>query len=125
MVRGWYTPSKKIMQTEPRFTFETHLQQDAAIVKCNGKLTAGVTDILSAEIKRLIPDHKLIVLDLTDLAQMDSMGLGTIVRLYVSARTAGSTLELINLSKRVRELLGITNLLSVFEMCGDHGIRFP
>ena len=29
------------MQTEPRFTLETHIQEDAAIVRCAGKLTAG------------------------------------------------------------------------------------
>jgi anti-sigma B factor antagonist len=46
------------------------------------------------------------------------MGLGTLVRLYVSAKSGGSCLELINLGKQVRELLGITNLLSLFgDMC--------
>jgi len=46
------------------------------------------------------------------------MGLGTLVRLYVSAKSAGSCIELINLGKQVRELLGITNLLSLFgDMC--------
>jgi anti-sigma B factor antagonist len=62
--------------------------------------------------------NKRIVLDLTDLAFVDSMGLGTLVRLYVSARSAGSCLELINLGKQIREILGITNLLSLFgDMC--------
>jgi anti-anti-sigma factor len=56
---------------------------------------------------------------------MDSMGLGTIIRLYVSAKSAGCDLQLINLSKRIRELLGLTNLLSVFSMCGEHTIRLP
>jgi hypothetical protein len=32
------------MQTEARFTLETHIQEDAAIVRCGGKLTAGVTE---------------------------------------------------------------------------------
>ncbi|MGD1096787.1 MAG: STAS domain-containing protein [Bryobacteraceae bacterium] len=118
------------MQTEPRLTLETTIQTDAiqgdaAIVRCTGKLTAGVTDILSSEIKRLIPDYKWVVLDLTNLTQMDSMGLGTVVRLYVSARSAGTSLQLINLSKRVRELLGITNLLHVFEVFGEERMRFP
>ena len=46
------------------------------------------------------------------------MGLGTLVRLYASAKSGGSCLELINLGKQVRELLGITNLLSLFgDMC--------
>jgi anti-anti-sigma factor len=56
---------------------------------------------------------------------MDSSGLGTIVALYISAKNAGSTLELINLSPRIRELFGLTNLLSVFETCGRYGTRLP
>jgi len=49
---------------------------------------------------------------------VDSMGLGTLVRLYVSAKSAGSCIELINLGKQIRELLGITNLITVFgDMC--------
>jgi anti-sigma B factor antagonist len=60
-------------------------------------------------------------LDLSDLTLIDSMGLGTLVRLYVSSRSAGCSLELINLGKRVRELLGLTHLLSVFTVIGEHG----
>jgi anti-sigma B factor antagonist len=96
-----------------------------ALVKCGGKLVAGVNDFLYTEVSRLIPDTKRIVLDLSELAYMDSMGLSTIIRLYVSARAAGCELELINLGKRVRELLGITNLLSVFTICGEHHVRIP
>jgi anti-sigma B factor antagonist len=57
---------------------------------------------------------------------MDSMGIGTVARLYVSAKTAGSKFELINLAPRIRQLLGITNLLSVLcDMCEQGvSIRF-
>jgi anti-sigma B factor antagonist len=95
------------------------------VVRLSGKLIAGNTDVLYEEVRRLIPGSKRIVLDLTDLAYMDSMGLGTIIRLYVSAKSSGCDLELIHLSKRIRELLGLTNLLSVFSMCGEHTIRMP
>jgi anti-sigma B factor antagonist len=100
-------------------------QADSAIVHCSGKLLSADAGALQAAVKNLLPHTKHIVLDLTDLTQMDSFGLGTIVGLYVSARAAGCRLELINLSKRVRELLSITNLLSLFESCGEHGIRIP
>ena len=96
-----------------------------AVVRLSGKLVAGNTDEVYQEVRRLIPVSKKIVLDLRDLAYMDSMGLGTIIRLYVSAKSAGCDLELIHLSKRIRELLGLTNLLSVFSMCGEHTIRMP
>jgi len=54
---------------------------------------------------------------------MDSMGLGTLVGLYTSARAAGCELQLLNIGKRIRELLGLTNLLSVFTIIGEHGVR--
>src|ERR1700677_1349873 len=62
----------------PPLTLRTYVEGDATIVHCTGKLTAGLTGILRDEVKRLIPQSKNIVLDLTDLTQMDSMGLGTI-----------------------------------------------
>lgn len=95
----------------------------AAIVRCSGRLVAGVNELLYNEVKPLIPVSQQIILDLTDLAYMDSMGLGTIVRLYVSARSASCELRLINLGKRVRELLGVTHLLSVFAIVGEDGVR--
>jgi anti-sigma B factor antagonist len=104
-------------------TFEVIHAGDATIVRCNGTLVAGVNDLLYAEVKRLIPGAKRIVLDLTYLIRVDSMGLGTLVRLYVSCRSAGCSLELINLGKQVRQLLGTTNLLSVFAIIGEHGIK--
>jgi len=89
-----------------------------AIVHCHGRLVAGVGDTLYHRVHELLPESKLIVLDLTDLIHVDSMGLGMLVRLYVSTKSAGSRLQLVNLGKQVRELLGITNLLSLFgEMC--------
>jgi anti-sigma B factor antagonist len=93
------------------------------VVRCNGKLVAGVNDVLQRKVSELIPETKRIVLDLTNLARVDSMGLGTLVRLYVSCRSAGCSLELINLGKQVRQLLGTTNLLSVFAIVGEHGIK--
>ena len=81
-------------------------------------LVSGVAGPFYDKIIALIPHNKRIVLDLTDLAFVDSMGLGTLVRLYVSAKSAGSCLQLINLGKQIRELLGITHLLGLFgDMC--------
>jgi anti-anti-sigma factor len=106
-------------------TVRTYQKGEATVVECNGRLTSNVTGILQAEVKRLIPETKWIVLDLTNLWQMDSMGLGTIVGLYVSAKAAGCKFELINLSKKVRELLGMTNLLAVFGVFAEDPTRMP
>jgi anti-sigma B factor antagonist len=99
-------------------TLDIERSGDQAVVRCHGKLAAGVCEDLYAKVRLLIPDSKCIVLDLTDLTHMDSMGLGTIVRLYVSAKSGGCKLQLINVGPRIRQLLGITNLLSVLtDMC--------
>ena len=92
-------------------------------MRCNGKLVAGVNDLLYSQVSQLIPGSKRIVLDLTNLTRVDSMGLGTLVRLYVSARSAHCDLELVNLGKQVRSLLGTTGLMSVFVVIGEHGIK--
>jgi anti-sigma B factor antagonist len=113
------------MPTEAAASFLTlkiERQGNVATVKCSGKLVLGVCDHLSNKVKPLIPESERIVLDLTELTNMDSMGLGTIVRLYVSAKSAGCCLELVNMAPRIRQLLGITNLLSVLTTMCDQGI---
>ena len=91
--------------------FNVERKGDAALVHCRGRLVARLCGEFYDKMHALI-------LDLTDLAFVDSMGLGTLVRLYVSAKSGGSCLQLINLSKQIRELLGITHLLSLFgDMC--------
>jgi anti-sigma B factor antagonist len=106
-------------------TLVTSTEGDAAFVRCSGKLLTGSTGILQTEVRGLIPGSKRIVLDLTDLGYMDSSGLGSIIGLYVSVKTAGGRLEVINLSARVRQLFSITNVLSLFEVCGEQNIRLP
>lgn len=98
---------------------------DAVTVFCHGDLTAEVADLLRNEVRPLIPTSRRIKLDLTHIRLMDSSGLGTIVKLYVTARTSGCTLSLINFNQRVRELLGMTHLLKIFETCGEHMTRLP
>lgn len=105
-------PAKKSL------AFTVERKGDAALVHCRGRLVAGLCGEFYDKMRALIPDNKRIVLDLTDLAFVDSMGLGTLVRLHVSAKSGGSCIELIHLGKQVRELLGITHLLSLFgDMC--------
>ena len=103
-------------------TLDIERTGDVAVVRCRGKLVAGVNDMLYAKVRQLIPDSKRIVLDLTDLTHMDSMGLGAVVRAYVSARSAGCELELVNFGARIRQLLATTHLLSLFGMAGAQGI---
>lgn len=84
-------------------------------VRCHGRLinqTAGeVKDI----VKPLIPQGGSIVIDLSDVTFLDSLGLGTLVGLKVSAINEGyCRLHLVNLTPRVKELLKLTNLTNLF-----------
>jgi anti-sigma B factor antagonist len=106
----------------PFLTLSVTTAGHEAVVRCQGKLVAGVNDTLYARVSQLIPDHKRIVLDLTELTHMDSMGLGTLVRLYISAKSAGTSLELINIGKRIRQLLSMTHLLSILGAISEQSI---
>lgn len=99
--------------------------EDGIVVKCSGRLIAENSVQFKADVKSMIPHHKRIALDLSELTQMDSSGLGALVAVYISARTGSCDLRLIQLNQRIRELLGITNLLSIFEACGQHNVKLP
>jgi anti-sigma B factor antagonist len=96
---------------------------ECIVVHLNGKLVAGVGDQLHGQVCLLLPQTKRIVLELTNLTRVDSMGLGTLVRCYVSARGTGVSLELVNLGKQIRQLLGTTGLMSVFVTIGENNIK--
>ena len=57
-----------------------------------------------------------IVLDLGGVTNIDSTGLGVLVGLHASARKAGRGIKLANLNPRLRDVLGVTRLLTIFEV---------
>ncbi len=99
--------------------------EDATFVECFGKLTAENVPLLNSEAKSRMGRKKRMVLDLREVPMIDSSGLGTIMGLYASAITKGSKLELVNANQQIRELLGISKLLLLFEPVGRHGGRMP
>lgn len=109
----------------PPLQLQTSRTDQEIVVKCSGHLTFDVSAKFKSEVKALIPETRRIVLDLTDLAYMDSSGLGAIISVYVTAKKSGCDLRLINFNKRVRELFGITHVLSMFEDIGQFNIRMP
>jgi anti-sigma B factor antagonist len=109
--------------TSPFLTLTIEDHSSTAIVHLHGRLISGHTDLLYTPVAPLLATHKHVVLDLCHLTQMDSMGLGVLIRLYAAAKTKGCTVELRNLAGKVRELLIMTNLLSVFGAVGEQNIR--
>jgi|SRR5271154_6699471 anti-anti-sigma factor len=106
-------------------TLHTYAWEDATVVACTGRLTAETSPRLKMEVKALLPNKRRVILDLTDLVHMDSSGLGTLVALYMSSKGARCELQLVNLTPRIRDLLALTNVLSVFETCGRSGTHLP
>jgi anti-sigma B factor antagonist len=104
---------------------ETFTDNEGTVVQCVGRLTAEHSQALKNYVKQLLPQAKRIVLDLDGVTRMDSVGLGALVGLYVSAKKEKCDLLLANYNKSIKDLLGITNLLSVFETCAQTGTRFP
>ena len=109
--------------TLPALALEITEHDGTAVVRCRGKLLAETAEQLYAPVAHLLTTHGRVALDLSDLTQMDSMGLGALVRLYARSKKTGCSLELRNLGKKVRDLLILTNLLPAFTITGECHIR--
>jgi anti-sigma B factor antagonist len=89
--------------------------QKLVTVRCHGRLVSQTAGDLKDTVKPFIPQGGTIVVDLTDVSFMDSMGLGTLVGLKVSAINEGyCSLKLANLTPRIQELLRMTSLTNLF-----------
>jgi anti-sigma B factor antagonist len=98
---------------------------EATTVVCSGRLTMGAAANFKSHVKGLLRESKRVVVDLSGVTYMDSSGLGAVVGVYVASKAAHSELKLINFNQQIRQLFGLTNLLSLFEPCGEHNIRMP
>jgi anti-sigma B factor antagonist len=96
---------------------EERVVGEVTILDLKGKITLGEGDeILKDKIYSLIQaNRKRILLNLADVPYIDSAGLGEVVRTYTTVSRQGGQLKLVNLTKRITDLLMITKLLPVFE----------
>lgn len=90
---------------------------EVTVLDLKGKITLNEGDeVLKDKINSLIlQNRKRILLNLADVPYIDSAGLGEIVRTYTTVSRQGGQLKLVNLTKRITDLLMITKLLTVFE----------
>ncbi|MGE5244478.1 MAG: STAS domain-containing protein [Betaproteobacteria bacterium] len=90
---------------------------DVMVLDLKGKVTLGEGDeLLKDKVNSLVNQgQKKIVLNLAAVPYIDSAGLGEIVRTYTTVSRQGGSLKLLNLTKRITDLLSITKLLTVFE----------
>jgi anti-sigma B factor antagonist len=91
---------------------------DVVVVDVSGKITLGDGGdaMLKDKLRSLVQQgEKKLLLNLADVAYVDSAGLGAIVQSYTTVTNQGGGLKLVNTTKRIKDLLAITKLLTVFE----------
>jgi anti-sigma B factor antagonist len=96
----------------------SHEVDGITVLALDGRIVLGEETVaLREKVKSLLAEGKKnIVLDLKNVAMIDSSGLGALVAAHSSAKSGGAALRLCNLSSRTDELLQMTRLLTVFEV---------
>jgi anti-sigma B factor antagonist len=97
---------------------EQRVVGDVVIVKVTGDITLDRDgDVLLKDKMRslLLEGYRNLLLDLGGVPYVDSAGLGEMVQAYVSTKNRGGSLRLLNVTKRLRDLLVVTRLLTVFD----------
>jgi anti-sigma B factor antagonist len=94
------------------------------VLDLSGKITIGEGSTRFRDaIRRLMEqDNRQVVLNFADVNYVDSSGIGELVSAYTSLSNQGGQLKLLNLPKRIRDLLRITKLLTVFETFDDESV---
>jgi len=91
---------------------------DVVVVDVSGKITLGDggDQILKDKMRSLVQQgHKKVLLNLGEVSYVDSAGLGELVQSYATVNKNGGSLKLLNTTKRIKDLLAITKLLTVFD----------
>jgi anti-sigma B factor antagonist len=107
-----------------KLTIRERQIEDISILDLEGKIMLGEgTQELRSTIRTHIEKStKKILLNLENVSTMDSSGLGELVAAYTSVTKNNGQIKLLNLSKRVHELMFITKLLTVFDVYDDEAL---
>ncbi len=91
------------------------------IVDCSGRITLGEGSVVMRDVVKdlLGKGQKKILLNLGDVNYIDSSGIGELVAAFTTVRNQGGELKLLNLTKKVHDLLQITKLYTVFDVKDD------
>jgi len=98
-------------------SFEAHQYTGAVVLHCQGRLIfRNEAHALSETVNEILPTVRRMVIDLAGVGSVDSAGLGELVMLHMWAEAAGYTLKFASPNRSVRQLLELTNLISVFDL---------
>jgi anti-sigma B factor antagonist len=96
---------------------DTRQADRVTIVSCQGRIVFGEeATAMREELKQILSSTRQVVLNLSGVSYIDSGGLGTLVGVYSSARASGADIKLTGLGQRLRDVLQITKLVTVFEV---------
>ena len=100
-----------------QLTIKDRQADDVTILDLSGKITIGEGSVqLREAVRRLLDEgKKKILLNLGDVSYVDSSGIGELVSSYTTTNNNGGQLKLLNLTKKIQDLLMITKLLTVFQ----------
>lgn len=101
---------------------EQRIAGNVAIITINGDITLnkGGDILLKDKVQSLIQQgQKNIVVDLGGVSYVDSAGLGQLVQAYATTKNKGGALKLLNVTKKLKDLLVVTKLLTVFDTYDD------
>jgi anti-sigma B factor antagonist len=101
---------------------EQRIVGNVAIITVTGDITLdkGGDVLLKDKVQSLHQQaYTHLLIDLSGVAYVDSAGLGQLVQAYATTKTRGGELKLLNVTKRLRDLLVVTKLLTVFESFDD------
>jgi anti-sigma B factor antagonist len=104
-------------------TISERIVGDVAVIDIKGRVTFGEgAELVRDKINSLLHQgYKKLLLNLSGVDYLDSAGLGEIVGTFATVRRQGGTLKLLGLTSRIRDLLSITKLLTVFETFDKEG----
>jgi len=97
---------------------------EVTILDLSGKITIGEGSVqLREAVRRQLDEgHKKILLNLGDVSYVDSSGIGELVTAFTTVKKTGGDLKLLNLTKKVHDLLQLTKLFTVFDVYTDENV---
>jgi anti-sigma B factor antagonist len=100
---------------------KVHEINGVIVIDLSGRITLGDGSVLLRDQIReeLAKGNKQILLNLADVSYMDSSGLGELISAYTSVKNRGGEVKLLKLTRRVRDLMEIVKLYTVFDIYDD------
>ena len=103
------------VESDPTLEMQIEKAPQLITVRCTGRVVIETWPKLSTTLRELIPEHKLIRVNLEGVDRVDSVGIGAMVAVWASAKKAGCDLKFCKPHKYVQDVVELTRLYDLFE----------